>query len=98
MALFGKFFRRRKLRKKEAAADSQYLDALEIIKESAEIYLDLLARAREDYDQDASNRLSSKLNSNFEYFVKNWDGDIKIIHTIVSNCYVDASMKRLKLE
>lgn len=98
MAWFNNFFGRRKMRKQEIHADEQYLDALEIIKESMEIYLDLISRARQDDDEETCARLDSKLNSNFEYFNKSWNGEIRIVHTVVANCVVTPEIKRLKLE
>ncbi len=98
MALFGSFFRKRKARKQEVHADQQYLDAIEIIKESMEVYLDLLARSRQADDPDASARLEAKLNSNFEYFNRAWDGEVKITHTVVATCSVAPGTARLKLE
>lgn len=98
MALFSKFFRKRKARKQEVNADQQYLDAIEIIKESMEIYLDLLARARQAGDIEACARLEAKLNSNFEHFNRAWDGEIKITHTVVATCSVAPNTQRLKLE
>jgi hypothetical protein len=98
MALFGDFFKKRKMRKQEVYADQQYLDAVSILQESMETYLELLARARSIGDLDCAERLESKLNSVFQYFVQNWDGDINITHTISSNCYVKQDQKRLKLE
>ena len=91
------FFSKRRARKKEIHADEQYLDALEIIKESAEIYLKLLAQARQENDKISTERLEKKLNTSFEYFVKNWDGNIKIVHSITSDCYVAPNTKRLEL-
>ena len=92
------YFQRRKARKKEVHADEQYLDALEIIKESMEAYLELLAKAKQEGYKDEAARLEAKLNSNFEYYNKSWNGDIKIIHTIVSNCTLGPNDKMLKIE
>ena len=92
------FFRKRKARKKEIHADDQYLDALEIIKESMEVYLELLAKAKQNGDEAEAERLAAKLNSNFEYYNKSWNGDIKIIHTIVSNCNLGPNNQTLKIE
>ena len=92
------FFRRRKARKQEVHADEQYLDALEIIKESMEVYLELLARAKQSGDTEAAARLQAKLNSNFEYYNKSWNGELKITHTIISTCDLGPNEKMLKLE
>jgi len=92
------YFRKRKTRKKEVHADEQYLDALEIIKESMEVYLELLARAKQSGDTEEAERLTAKLNSNFEYYNKSWNGELKITHTIVSNCTLGPNNKMLKLE
>lgn len=92
------FFRKRKVRKREISADEQYLDALEIIKESADVYLELLAIAKQNKDSEATTRLTAKLNSEFQFFIKNWDGEIKVIHTVISNCSVNPDVKRLKLD
>jgi len=102
----GDYFRKRKSRKKEMHADEQYLDALEIIKESMQTYLELLARAKQDEgmleighepDDDAA-RLQAKLNSNFEYHNRSWNGELKITHTIISNCELGPNEKILKIE
>lgn len=92
------YFQKRKARKKEVHADEQYLDALEIIKESMEAYLELLAKAKQEGYNGEAARLQAKLNSNFEYYNKSWNGDIKIIHTIVSNCNLGPNDKMLKIE
>lgn len=92
------FLRKRKARKKEVHADEQYLDALEIIKESMEIYLELLAKAKQNDDTAEAERLRAKLNSNFEYYSHSWNGSIKITHTIVSNCVLGPNNQMLKLE
>lgn len=91
------YFQKRKARKKEAHADEQYLDALEIIKESMEAYLELLAKAKQKGHKDVAARLEAKLNSNFEYYNKSWNGDIKIVHTIVSNCNLGPNEQTLKI-
>lgn len=98
MSLFGNFFSNRKLKKREQHADQQYLDALEIIKESTEIYLDLLAHARQTENDDMAERLENKLNSEFEYLNRSWDGEIRIVHTINSSCTIVPGQKRLKIE
>ena len=92
------YFQKRKARKKEKHADAEYLDALEIIKESMEVYLELLAKAKQEGHSDEAARLEAKLNSNFEYYNKSWNGDIKIVHTIVSNCNLGPIDKMLKIE
>lgn len=92
------YFQKRKARKKEMHADEQYLDALEIIKESMEAYLELLAKAKQAGHDKESARLEAKLNSNFEYFNKSWNGDLKITHTIVSTCNLGPNNKMLKIE
>lgn len=92
------YFRKRKARKKEVHADEQYLDALEIIKESMEVYLELLAKAKQGGDKEEEARLEAKLNSNFEYYNKSWNGELKITHTIVSKCSLGPNEKMLKLE
>lgn len=98
MGLFGNFFSGRRMKKQEMHADQQYLDALEIIKESMDVYLDLLTYAKQNDNDDMIERLEAKLNSDFECSVKNWDGEIKIIHTINSTCTLAAGQKRLKIE
>lgn len=98
MSLFGNFFNKRKLKKREQHADQQYLDALEIIKESMDIYLDLLAHARETEDDDMTDRLENKLNTDFEYLNKSWDGEVRIVHSINSSCTVIPGAKRLKIQ
>lgn len=95
---FGSFFRRRKIRKQEVYSDEQYLDALEIIKESAETYLELLSRAKQNGDAETAARLEAKLNSSFEYINKSWNGEVKIVHTIVSKCELGPNNKILKVE
>lgn len=92
------YFRKRKARKQEAHADEQYLDALEIVKESMEVYLELLARAKQNGHDKEASRLDAKLNSNFEYYNKSWNGEIKIIHTIVSKCDLGPNNEMLKVE
>jgi len=92
------YFRKRKSRKREVHADEQYLDALEIIKESMEVYLELLARAKQNGDTQEAARLEAKLNSNFEYYNKSWNGELKITHTIASKCILGPNDKMLKLE
>lgn len=92
------FFRKRKTRKKEMHADEQYLDALEIIKESMEAYLELLARAKQNNDTVEAARLEAKLNSHFEYYNKSWNGSVKIIHTIESNCILGPNEQMLVVE
>jgi len=92
------YFQKRKARKKEKHADEQYLDALEIIKESMESYLELLAKAKQEQHNEEAARLEAKLNSNFEYYNKSWNGDIKIVHTIVSNCNLGPNNQMLKIE
>lgn len=91
------FFQKRKARKKEMHADDQYLDALEIIKESMEAYLELLAIAKQEGHDTVAARLEAKLNSNFEYFNKSWNGELKITHTIVSTCNLGPDNKMLKI-
>lgn len=93
------YFQKRKARKKESHADEQYLDALEIIKESMEAYLELLAKAKQagpGYAKEAE-RLQAKLNSTFEYYNRSWNGDLKIVHTIVSNCNLGPNNEMLKI-
>jgi hypothetical protein len=85
------------MKKQEMHADQQYLDALEIIKESMGVYLDLLTYAKQNENDDMIYRLDAKLNSNFDYYVKNWDGDIRINHTIYSTCTLAPGQKRLKI-
>lgn len=92
------YFQKRKARKKEMHADEQYLDALEIIKESMEAYLELLAKAKQEGYEGEAARLEAKLNSNFEYFNKSWNGELKITHTIVSTCDLGPNGKMLKIE
>lgn len=92
------FFRKHKARKKEMHADQQYLDALEIIKESMEAYLELLAKAIQNDDAIEADRLHAKLNSHFEYYNRSWNGDVKIVHTIVSNCILGPNKKVLMVE
>lgn len=92
------FFRRRKAHKKELHADAEYLDALEIIKESMETYLELLAKAKQSGDEADAARLEAKLNSHFEYYNKSWNGNIKIVHTIESNCILGPNQKVLAVE
>lgn len=98
MGLFGNFFKNRKLKKKEAYADHQYHDALEIIKESMDTYLDLWSRACEEDRMDDADRLEAKLNSDFEHFNKTWDGSVKIVHTVKSTSFVNKEKKRLRLD
>jgi hypothetical protein len=95
---FKNFFRKRKTRKREIHADEQYLDALEIIKESMEAYLELLAKAKQNGDVKEAERLEAKLNSNFEYYNRSWNGSLKITHTIVSNCTLGPNNQTLKLD
>lgn len=92
------YFQKRKARKKEIHADEQYLDALEMIKESMEAYLELLAKAKQEGHDKEAARLEAKLNSNFEYFNRSWNGELKITHTIVSTCNLGPNNKMLKLE
>lgn len=92
------FFQKRKARKKEMHADEQYLDALEIVKESMEAYLELLAKAKQEGYEKEIARLEAKLNSNFEYHNKTWNGEIKITHTIVSKCDLGPNNEMLKIE
>lgn len=92
------YFRKRKAKKRELHADEQYLDALEIIKESMEVYLELLARSKQSGDANEAARLQAKLNSNFEYYNKSWNGELKITHTIVSKCDLGPNEQMLKLE
>jgi len=97
MSLFSKLFGKRKRRKKEAYADSEYLDAIEIIKESGDTYLGLLAEAKEDGRAVDVERLEAKLNNTFESYNKGWNGSVKIVHTIVSTCVVTPNNPRLKV-
>jgi hypothetical protein len=97
MALFGNLFRKRKARKQEKHADEQFLDAIEIIKESAQLYLELLAQARQDGNNESAERLNTKLNSTFDYFIKNWNGEVRVVNTITSECYVAINEKKLKI-
>lgn len=86
------------MKKQEMHADQQYLDALAIIQESTDVYLDLLTYAKQNDNEDMIERLEAKLNSDFEYSIKNWDGEIKITHTINSTCSLIPGKKRLKIE
>jgi hypothetical protein len=98
MNFIKRIFSRKKLRKLESCADQQYLDALEIIKDTFTIYLDLMAAAAEEGRMEDVDRLEQKLNSNFEYYVKNWNGQTSITHKVSSICFVSQDHKRLKIE
>lgn len=109
MSFFGRFTKKGKLKNKEAIADRQYLDALEIIKESTETWLDLLVLAKEDIKTDGKNggaaltedmdRLMAKLNNTASMTIKNWNGELKIEFVIKAEAYLnELTKKRLVVE
>lgn len=98
MSFFNWVFHKRKSRKQEINADEQYLDAIEIIKESMDIYLELLAQARQNSDEESCKRLEEKLNSEFNYQHKSWNGTVSIVHTVEAFCTVELDKKCLRLK
>lgn len=97
MTFLTKFFYKRRLKKQERLADKQFLDAIETLRETTALYLDLLAQIRQCGDIEASERLQAKLNNQFEHTSKGWDGEISVLTSISSTCNVPNNQKRLRL-
>jgi hypothetical protein len=95
--MFKNFFRNRKLKNQERIADEQYLDAIEIIKETIHIYLELLAHAKENGNDEAIKRLETKLNQTFQHSETNWHGEVSIVNTIASTSKLQRLEKKLKI-
>lgn len=97
---FKNFFKSRKNKKREKYADIQLLDAIDLIKDVANTYLDLLTEARQDPNDKGEDiiRLEAKLNNNFEYLNISWDGQVKVTHSFSSTCNVIYPKKRLQIK
>lgn len=97
MNFFARLFSNHKTRKIERKADQQYLDAIEIIKETAHIYLDLLAQANQNGNKEDADRLIKKLNTEFSQVSSGWDGEVRLFLTINATSLVGENKLRLKL-
>ena len=97
MNFFARLFFTHSSRKKEKKADQQYLDAIEIIKETAHIYLDLLATANQNGNKEDAERLMKKLNTDFTHTSNDWNGELTIFIDVNATSLVGENKLRLKL-